>query len=42
MQVGGWSDYLTVRKIYTHLAQRDMLKSQKAMSDFFNNANDFL
>ena len=41
MQIGGWSDYLTVRRIYTHLAQRDILKSQNAMTDFFENANDF-
>ncbi|MCL2107781.1 MAG: site-specific integrase [Oscillospiraceae bacterium] len=41
MLVGGWSDYSTVRKIYTHLAKKDMRKSQQAMADFFNNANEF-
>jgi integrase len=40
MQVGGWSDIGTMRKIYTHLAQKDALKSQNDIMNFFNNAND--
>ncbi len=39
MQVGGWSDIGTMRKIYTHLAQKDALKSQTDLRNFFNNAN---
>jgi integrase len=40
MQVGGWSDHATMRKIYTHLAQKDALKHETAMRDFFQNANE--
>lgn len=40
MQIGGWSDYGTMRKIYTHFAQKDALKSQKTMTEFFKNANE--
>ncbi len=36
MRIGGWSDYATVRKIYTHLAENDLESQTKAMSDFFN------
>lgn len=40
MQIGGWSDYGTMRKIYTHLAQKDIVKHESKMMDFFQNAND--
>lgn len=40
MELGGWSDYNTMRKIYTHLAAADRLKSQNKMAAFFKaNAN---
>lgn len=40
MELGGWSDYNTMRKIYTHLAAADRLKSQNKMAAFFEaNAN---
>ena len=40
MELGGWADYNTMRKIYTHLAAADRLKSQNKMAAFFKaNAN---
>lgn len=36
MELGGWSDYGTMRKIYTHLANADRAKYTNAMSDFFS------
>lgn len=36
MRLGGWSDAGTMRKIYTHLAQRDIHKHTAALVDFFN------
>lgn len=40
MAVGGWSDYQTMRKIYTHLSQSDTYKMLDAMRDFYTkNAN---
>lgn len=42
MAVGGWSDYQTMRKIYTHISQSDTEKHMQAMRDFYSkNANDF-
>ena len=38
MQVGGWSDFQTMRKIYTKLAEKDKLKSVKKMERFFKKA----
>lgn len=35
MELGGWSDYNTMRKIYTHLAQTDRLKGQNKIAAFF-------
>lgn len=35
MRIGGWSDYGTMRKIYTHLADEDLLKSTTALEEFF-------
>lgn len=37
MELGGWSDAATMRKIYTHLAKKDKLKSQNKISEFFQN-----
>ena len=39
MQLGGWSDYQTMRTIYTHLAESDRLKAADKLKDFFKNAN---
>lgn len=35
MELGGWADYNTMRKIYTHLAKIDRLKGQNKMAAFF-------
>lgn len=35
MELGGWADYNTMRKIYTHLAKVDRLKGQNKMAAFF-------
>lgn len=41
MELGGWADYNTMRKIYTHLAKADRLKAQNKIAVFFNkNANE--
>lgn len=39
MGIGGWADYNTMRKIYTHLAQKDIVKYEEDMTNFFKNAN---
>ena len=39
MTLGGWSDTQTMRKIYTHLAEKDRLKAENKLSLFFQNAN---
>lgn len=36
MELGGWSDYNTMRNIYTHLAQADRLKGQNKIAAFFS------
>lgn len=36
MQIGGWSDYGTMRRIYTHLAAKDLAKHEKQITEFFN------
>ena len=38
MQIGGWSDYSTIMRIYTHLAQKDVAKNTSKLSSFFENA----
>lgn len=38
MELGGWSDAGTMRKIYTHLSQKDKAKAQNKMAEFFKNA----
>lgn len=37
MELGGWADIQTMRKIYTHLAKADRLKAQNKMAEFFAN-----
>lgn len=37
MQIGGWSDYATMRKIYTHLSTQDVNDAVNSMSDFYTN-----
>lgn len=39
MQLGGWSDYQTMRKIYTHLSEKDRDQSATTISSFLNNAH---
>ena len=39
MRLGGWSDFGTMRKIYTHLAARDVAKHTNALRNFFNPQN---
>lgn len=36
MAIGGWSDFSTVRSVYTHLAKKDMKDSVKLLSDFYS------
>ena len=35
MRLGGWSDYQTMRKIYTHISEADHQKSVSALENFF-------
>lgn len=37
MEIGGWSDDATMKKIYTHIARADRLKAETAMSNFYKN-----
>jgi integrase len=39
MRIGGWSDFDTMRKIYTHLAEADKQKAENKMAAFYKNAN---
>lgn len=41
MKIGGWDDYNTVMKIYTHLSKKDIGKYTDDFKNFFNNANEF-
>lgn len=36
MEIGGWADDGTMRKIYTHLAQKDIAKRAEDFSNFFD------
>lgn len=38
MELGGWSEYQTVHKIYTHLAKQDRLHSTNKMAEFYASA----
>ena len=40
MELGGWSDAQTMRRIYTHLASNDRLKAENKLAAFFKNANE--
>lgn len=35
MQIGGWENDATMRRIYTHVSKADVLKYNNAMSDFY-------
>ena len=35
MSIGGWSDFTTMRKIYTHISQRDRADHIDALEDFY-------
>lgn len=35
MRLGGWSDFSTVRRIYTHLADEDAANAASKIKDFF-------
>lgn len=34
-EIGGWSDSGTMRKIYTHIARKDITRYQDALADFY-------
>lgn len=44
MKIGGWEDIATMRKVYTHIAEKDKLKASNSMADFYKsltkNANE--
>lgn len=40
MEIGGYSDFNTMRKIYTHLAAKDRIKAVNKMKQFYKNANE--
>lgn len=42
MAIGGWSDFATMRRIYTHLSGADKHNAQNKMMQFYNNANKTL
>lgn len=35
MEIGGWSDYKTMRNIYTHIAKSDISKYENELTNFF-------
>lgn len=39
MRLGGWSDHNTMRKIYTHIAEKDHQRHLNAMTLFYKNAD---
>lgn len=41
MQIGGWENDATMKKIYTHVAKSDVLKYQNLMTDFFSSSHNF-
>jgi hypothetical protein len=41
MQIGGWADDKTMRKIYTHIARKDIEKYTSELVKFFDNANEY-
>ena len=40
MEIGGWSNDQTMRKIYTHIAQQDIASHAKAFTEFFDNKTE--
>lgn len=40
MQIGGWADFETMRKIYTHISQKDTDKYAGEMKQFYEIANE--
>lgn len=40
MAIGGWADYRTMRKIYTHISNQDMSADVQELQQFFKNANE--
>ena len=38
MQLGGWSDFQTMKKIYTHISNKDIDSGAEKLKDFFKNA----
>lgn len=40
MEIGGWSDYQTMRKIYTHIAKSDVTKYSDKLKGFFSQSAD--
>ena len=39
MQIGGWANDATMKKIYTHLSQADVASHAEAFTSFFNDGN---
>lgn len=39
MEIGGWSNPVTMHRIYQHLSSKDRLKAENKMADFYKNAN---
>jgi len=39
MQIGGWSDFTTMRKIYTHISQRDQKSHVDQLKGFYSPQN---
>lgn len=39
MKLGGWSDFTTMRRIYTHIAEKDLSQHTADLTQFFQNAN---
>lgn len=37
MKIGGWSNDATMRKIYTHVSQKDVISYENAMTAFYEN-----
>ena len=39
MEIGGWADDATMKKIYTHVARADRLKAETAMKKFYSSSD---
>jgi hypothetical protein len=39
MQIGGWENDATMKKIYTHVAKSDIMKYQEIMASYYKNGN---